>query len=85
MYKLFFHEKLIKFHQRYGPVVRIGPNHLHIWDGNAIAPIYKGGRSMGNSEFYDTFTACNPNLFGTTNDDVSCCRVLSLLTYSDRG
>lgn len=76
VYKLFFHEKLIELHQRYGPVVRVGPNHLHFWDGNAIAPIYKGGRSMGKSEFYDAFTAFNPNLFGTTNDDVSDCRVM---------
>lgn len=76
VYKLFFHEKLIELHQRYGPVVRVGPNHLHFWDGNAIAPIYKGGRSMGKSEFYDAFTTFNPNLFGTTNDDVSDCRVM---------
>ena len=75
VYKLFFHERLIELHQRHGPVVRVGPNHLHFWDGNAIATIYKGGRSMGKSEFYDAFTAFNPNLFGTTNDDVSDCRV----------
>ena len=76
VYKLFFHERLIELHQRHGPVVRVGPNHLHFWDGNAIATIYKGGRSMGKSEFYDAFTAFNPNLFGTTNDDVSDCRVM---------
>lgn len=79
VYKLFFHEKLIELHQQYGPVVRVGPNHLHIWDGNAIAPIYKGGRSMGKSEFYDAFTAFNPNIFGTTNDDVSCRRVFIMV------
>ncbi|ODM19222.1 hypothetical protein SI65_05839 [Aspergillus cristatus] len=74
VYKLFFHEKLIELHQQYGPVVRVGPNHLHIWDGNAIAPIYKGGRSMGKSEFYDAFMAFNPNIFGTTNDDIHSLR-----------
>lgn len=71
VYKLVLHERLIELHQQYGPVVRIGPNHLHFWDGEAIAPIYKGGRKMGKTEFYDAFTAFNPNLFGGTNEDVS--------------
>lgn len=70
VYNLTIHEKLLELHNRYGPVVRIGPNHLHTWKGEAIAPIYKGGRNMGKTEFYDAFTAFNPNLFGGTNEDV---------------
>lgn len=70
VYKLVLHEKLVELHQQYGPVVRIGPNHLHFWDGEAIAPIYKGGRKMGKTEFYDAFTAFNPNLFGGRDEDV---------------
>lgn len=70
VFKLTFHEKLLELHQIYGPVVRVGPNHLHFWDGEAIAPIYKGGRSTSKSEFYDAFTAFNPNLFGGRNHDV---------------
>lgn len=34
---------------------------------------------MGKSEFYDAFTAFNPNIFGTTNDDVSCRRVFIMV------
>lgn len=70
VYNLTLHEKLLELHMRYGPVVRVGPNHLHFWDGEAIAPIYKGGRNMGKTNFYDAFTAFNPNLFGGTNEDV---------------
>lgn len=70
VYKLVLHEKLVELHEQYGPVVRVGPNHLHFWDGEAIAPIYKGGRKMGKTEFYDAFTAFNPNLFGGTDEDV---------------
>ncbi|KAJ0420507.1 cytochrome P450 [Aspergillus carlsbadensis] len=74
VYNLTLHEKLLELHMRYGPVVRIGPNHLHTWEGEAIATIYKGGRNMGKTEFYDAFTAFNPNLFGGTNEDVHSLR-----------
>ncbi|RDW65769.1 putative Cytochrome P450 [Aspergillus mulundensis] len=74
VYKLAIHEKLLELHNAYGPVVRIGPNHLHTWEGEAIAPIYKGGRSMGKSEFYDAFTAFRPNLFGGRDEDIHALR-----------
>lgn len=71
VYKMTLHEKLLELHEQYGPVVRIGPEHLHCWEKEAISPIYKGGRSMPKSEFYDAFTAFNPNLFGGRDEDVS--------------
>ncbi|KAL4736043.1 cytochrome P450 [Aspergillus similis] len=74
VYKLTIHEKLLELHNTYGPIVRIGPNHLHTWEGDAIAPIYKGGRSMGKSEFYDAFTAFRPNLFGGRDEDTHALR-----------
>lgn len=70
VYKLTLHERLVELHEQYGSVVRVGPNHLHFWDGEAIAPIYKGGRKMGKTEFYDAFTAFKPNLFGGRDEDV---------------
>lgn len=70
VYKLTLHERLVELHEQYGPVVRVGPNHLHFWDEEAIAPIYKGGRKMGKTEFYDAFTAFKPNLFGGRDEDV---------------
>ncbi|KAL4749004.1 hypothetical protein BDW72DRAFT_205134 [Aspergillus terricola var. indicus] len=74
VYKLTIHEKLLELHNTYGPIVRIGPNHLHTWEGDAITPIYKGGRSMGKSEFYDAFTAFRPNLFGGRDEDTHALR-----------
>jgi hypothetical protein len=71
VYNLMFHEKMVEAHQRYGPVVRVGPNHLHFWSADAIAPIYKAGKSMGKTEFYDAFTTFNPNLFGGRDEAVS--------------
>lgn len=70
-YSWTLHEELVRLHERLGPVIRIGPNDLHFWDASAIAPIYKAGRSMGKTEFYDAFTTFNPNLFGTRDEDVS--------------
>ncbi|KAL4915980.1 cytochrome P450 [Aspergillus aurantiobrunneus] len=57
VYNLTLHEKLLELHKTYGPIVR------------AIALIYKGGRAMGKTEFYNAFTAFNPNLFGGRDED----------------
>jgi hypothetical protein len=64
-------EKVLELHRRHGPVVRVGPNNLD-FDGKAAIPIiYKAGRSMPKSDFYQGFTAIQPNLFGTQDEDVS--------------
>ena len=70
IYDLSFHEKLVELHEQYGPVVRVGPNHLHFWNAEAIAPIYKSGKSVGKTEFYGAFTTYNPNLFGGRDEGV---------------
>ncbi|KAH7378988.1 putative cytochrome P450 [Cadophora sp. MPI-SDFR-AT-0126] len=70
VYNLAFHEKMVEAHQRYGSVVRVGPNHLHFWSADAIAPIYKAGKSVGKTEFYDAFTTFNPNLFGGRDEAI---------------
>jgi hypothetical protein len=70
-YSRTLHDELLRLHGRLGPIIRIGPNNLHFWDAWAIAPLCKTGRSMGKTEFYDAFTAFNPNLFGTRNEAVS--------------
>lgn len=71
VYKLDLHEAVLALHHTFGPVVRIGPNDLHFWDPEAVVAIYKAGRAMPKTEFYDAFTTFNPNLFGTTDDNVS--------------
>jgi hypothetical protein len=62
--------KTLELHQRYGPIVRIAPNELSFCGAGAVAPIYKSGRSMTKSHFYDAFTAFKPNLFGTRDEEV---------------
>lgn len=66
-------ETLLKLHEKYGPVVRIGPNELSFQSSEALATIYKSGRTMIKSNFYDGFTAFIPNLFGTRDEEVSDC------------
>ncbi len=58
-------------HATHGPVVRIGPNDLSFQSAQAIGPIYKSGRRVIKSSFYDGFTAFHPNLFGAQDEDVS--------------
>lgn len=71
VYNHVLHEKLVELHEQHGAVIRIGPNHLHFWNAEAVTPIYKAGKAMGKTEFYDAFTTFNPNLFGTKNEAVS--------------
>lgn len=62
--------KLFALHEKYGPIVRIGPNELSFYGAEAVAPIYKSGRVMPKSHFYDGFTTFKPNLFGNLDEDV---------------
>lgn len=59
-----------KAHEKYGPVIRIGPNHVNFQTRDAIGPIYKAGSSMPKTKFYDAFTALHPNLFSTRDEEV---------------
>ena len=63
-------DKLVGLHEQYGDVVRVGPNDLSFRTENASGLIYKGGRSLPKTKFYDGFTAFKPNLFGTQDEDV---------------
>jgi benzoate 4-monooxygenase len=63
-------KKLFALHEKYGPIVRIGPNELSFYGADAVAPIYKSGRATTKSRFYDGFTTFKPNLFGNKDEDV---------------
>ncbi|KAJ9641648.1 hypothetical protein H2204_002710 [Knufia peltigerae] len=63
-------ETLLQLHEKYGPVVRYGPNELSFWGVEAINPIYKSGRKVLKSNFYDGFTTFHPNLFGTKDEEL---------------
>jgi hypothetical protein len=64
-------ETLVQLHEKYGDVVRVGPNDLSFNSADSVHMIYKAGRSLPKSGFYDGFTTFNPNLFGTRDEDVS--------------
>lgn len=51
----------LKLHEKYGPLVRIGPNHVSFSDGSLIPMVYGINTRFWKSEFYDMF-----NLDGTT-------------------
>lgn len=51
----------LKLHEKYGPLVRVGPNHVSFSDGSLIPMVYGINTRFWKSEFYDIF-----NLDGTT-------------------
>lgn len=63
---------LTKLHEKYGPVVRYGPDKLSVTYESAVPIIYqKSARSMPKTEFYDAYGAAHPNVFGMRDEIVS--------------
>ncbi|KAF1808638.1 benzoate para-hydroxylase [Eremomyces bilateralis CBS 781.70] len=52
-------------HKKYGPLVRIQPNHVSIADPAAIQTVYGHGNGFLKSEFYDAFVSIKRGLFNT--------------------
>ncbi|KAF5572842.1 cytochrome P450 monooxygenase [Fusarium pseudoanthophilum] len=69
LWNLHLPHTLVRLHEQYGDVVRVGPNDLSFRDPNAVNTIYKAGRQLQKTGFYDGFTAFNPNLFGTQDEE----------------
>ncbi|KAH6685925.1 cytochrome P450 [Plectosphaerella plurivora] len=67
-------DTLVRLHQKYGDVVRIGPNQISFQQGGAVPRIYKAGRVLAKTSFYDGFTSFNANLFGTQDEEVHALR-----------
>jgi hypothetical protein len=59
-------DELVKFHERFGPIVRIGPNDLSFNSADAISDIYRRGWQKG--EFYRGFKQPEPGLFSMTDE-----------------
>ncbi|RDW89967.1 uncharacterized protein DSM5745_01742 [Aspergillus mulundensis] len=60
---------LTKLHEKYGPVVRYGPDKLSIIYESAIPIIYqRSAKPMPKTEFYDAYGAAHPNVFGMRNE-----------------
>ncbi|EEB89163.1 hypothetical protein MPER_12772 [Moniliophthora perniciosa FA553] len=58
-------EKVHALHEKYGPVVRIAPNHLSIATSGALQTVYAHGNAALKSPFYDAFVAMTRGLFNT--------------------
>jgi hypothetical protein len=62
---------LTKLHEKYGSIVRYGPDKLSVTDEDAVRLIYQtGARYMPKTEFYDAYGAAHPNVFGMRDEAV---------------
>ncbi|KIY49616.1 cytochrome P450 [Fistulina hepatica ATCC 64428] len=52
-------------HQKYGPIVRIAPNHVSIASPEALQTIYAHGNGALKSDFYDAFVSISRGVFNT--------------------
>lgn len=62
--------QLSSLHERYGDIVRIGPNELSFNNLSGVEEIYRAGRAMEKGPLYDGFTSFKPNVFGLRDEDV---------------
>lgn len=58
-------EVVHEVHKRYGPVVRIAPNHISIADPEALGTVYGHGTGTLKSDFYDAFVSIHRGVFNT--------------------
>ncbi|KAK1625366.1 cytochrome P450 [Colletotrichum phormii] len=70
LWSLHLPDTLVALHEKYGDVVRVDPNMLSFRQGSAIPRIYKAGRTLAKTKFYDGFNSFNPNLFGTQDEEI---------------
>jgi hypothetical protein len=63
--------RLTELHEKYGPVVRYGPDKVSITYESAVQAIYqKSSKALPKTEFYDAFGGAHPNVFGTRDESV---------------
>lgn len=60
------HLDAILLHQRYGPVVRVGPNHVSFSDPEALSVVYSISSKFEKSNFYMPFDAKTPHAWVPT-------------------
>ncbi|KAL5601492.1 hypothetical protein BROUX41_002530 [Berkeleyomyces rouxiae] len=63
---LLFHQ----MHEKYGPVVRYGPNHLSFNTVTALKKIYGYNSNVAKSEFYNAFVHGAPNIHNTRQKEI---------------
>ncbi|KAL0568696.1 hypothetical protein V5O48_013288 [Marasmius crinis-equi] len=58
-------EKVHALHEKYGPVVRIAPNHLSVATSSALQTVYAHGNGALKTDYYDAFVSIQRGLFNT--------------------
>ncbi|KAI0803957.1 cytochrome P450 [Xylaria sp. FL0064] len=83
-YRGHWHRDLVALHQRYGPVVRIGPNELSVVDPDAFLQIYRVNGAYAKSASYSVLKGSRPfDLAGERNEKIhSAQRRLVARAYS---
>ncbi|KAL4079574.1 cytochrome P450 [Scleroderma citrinum] len=54
-----------ELHKKYGPLVRLAPNHVSIANPEALQIVYAHGNGSLKSDFYDAFVSIHRGLFNT--------------------
>ncbi|KAL5480946.1 hypothetical protein ACEPAI_9887 [Sanghuangporus weigelae] len=72
-------EVVNNLHKKYGPFVRLAPNHVSICDPDAIQSVYGHGSGTAKSDFYDAFLQVRYNVFSTRSraEHARKCKVIS--------
>ncbi|TDL25279.1 cytochrome P450 monooxygenase pc-bph [Rickenella mellea] len=73
-------EVVHKVHQKYGPFVRLAPNHVSISDPEALQIVYAHGNGALKSDFYDAFFNIRRTLF-TTRDRAEHTRKRKIVSH----
>ncbi|KAF9043501.1 cytochrome P450 monooxygenase [Hymenopellis radicata] len=60
-------EVVHEMHRKYGPFVRLAPNHVSVAVPDALGVIYGHGNGAMKSPFYDAFVSIQRGLFNTRN------------------
>lgn len=58
-------EVVHEIHKKYGPVVRLAPNHVSVAHPSALQIVYAHGNGSLKSNFYDAFVSIQRGLFNT--------------------
>ncbi|KAF9010111.1 cytochrome P450 monooxygenase pc-bph [Cyathus striatus] len=58
-------EVVHEMHKKYGPFVRLAPNHISIAEPDALALVYAHGNGALKSGFYDAFVSIRQGIFNT--------------------
>ncbi|KAI1924231.1 hypothetical protein LOZ65_003126 [Ophidiomyces ophidiicola] len=65
------HRHMIKIHEKYGPLVRVGPNEVSTSNPEALRVIYGAGTGFRKSDWYCVWQGIRKwDLFGERNEDI---------------